>query len=84
MKGKTASGFSFDINDSVTDDYELLEDLASEDNARLPKILVKILGKDQELALREHVRNEAGIVTVTAMTNAMQEIFAAIDASKNS
>lgn len=84
MKGKTESGFKFEISDTVMDDYELLEDLASEDNAKLPRILVRILGEEQKNRLCDHVRNADGIVTVTAMTNAMQEIFATVDALKNS
>lgn len=77
MKGKTTSGFEFEISEDIKNDYELVENLGElEDNPLiLGKIVKQILGKEQTAKLKDHVRNEKGIVPTDRMTQEIIEIF---------
>ena len=77
IKGKTSSGFEFKISKDVINDYELVENLGElEDNPLiLGKIVNQILGKEQTNRLKDHVRNEKGIVPTDKMTQEIIEIF---------
>ncbi len=77
IKGKTSSGFEFEISKDVANDYELVENLGElEDNPLiLGKIVNQILGKEQTARLKDHVRNEKGIVPTDKMTQEIIEIF---------
>ena len=77
MKGKTTSGFEFEISEDIKNDYELVENLGElEDNPLiLGKVVNQILGKEQTARLKDHVRNEKGIVPTDRMTQEIIEIF---------
>lgn len=77
IKGKTKSGFEFEISKDIANDYELVENLAElEENPLLiGKIVNQVLGKEQTARLKEHVRNEKGIVPTDKMTEEIIEIF---------
>lgn len=77
IKGKTSSGFEFTISKDVKNDYELIENLGElEDNPLiLGKIVTQILGKEQTTKLKNHIRNENGIVPTDKMTQEIIEIF---------
>jgi len=85
IEGITKSGFKFSIREELADDYELLELIGEidENPAKVDALLVKLLGKEQKNALKEHLRGENGIVKLTDMDNAITEIFAAFPKSKN-
>lgn len=77
IKGKTSSGFDFEISKDVKNDYELIENLGQlEDNPLiLGKIVTQILGKEQTSKLKDHIRNQNGIVPTDKMTQEIIEIF---------
>lgn len=77
IKGKTATGFDYEIEDQILDDYEIVEMLGDlEDNPLvMPKLITKILGKDQLAKLREHLRGKNGVVSTTAMAKELESIF---------
>ena len=77
IKGKTKSGFEYEISKDVVNDYELVENLAEleENPLLLGKIVNQILGKEQTARLKDHVRNEKGIVPTDKMTQEIIEIF---------
>ena len=77
IKGKTSSGFEFTISKDVKNDYELIENLGQlEDNPLiLGRIVTQILGKEQTAQLKNHIRNENGIVPTDKMTQEIIEIF---------
>ena len=77
IKGKTSSGFEFEISKDIVNDYELVENLAEleENPLLLGKIVNQVLGKEQAKNLKEHVRNEKGIVPTDKMTKEIIEIF---------
>ena len=86
MKGKTSTGFEFDIEDERLDDMELVDIMAEIDENPLlmPKLCRMLLGDGQKKRLYDHLRNEEGRVPIEAVTNAIQEIFNSPGDLKNS
>lgn len=83
MKGKTNSGFEFDVSKDALDDYELLEDLADVSDGKEGKIvnvIRKMLGEEQKARLKEHLRDERGKVAASKMIQEIKEIFEALKA----
>ena len=62
IKGKTSSGFSFEVDPDVVKDYEYLELAAgsSENGLLFSKLVVYTLGKDQKDALVKHLKDKKG------------------------
>ena len=77
IKGKTESGFKFEISKDVINDYELIENLGELDDNPLimGKIVKQILGEEQTAKLKDHIRNKNGIVPTNKMTQEIIEIF---------
>lgn len=77
LKGKTSTGFQFQIAEGALDNYELVEALADieTDPLSVTKVVTLLLGKEQKEKLKEHVRNEEGVVTTTALMKEIEEIF---------
>lgn len=87
MKGKTTSGFEYELDESALDDYELLEDLCELDEGNTSKtisVLNRLLGKEQKDRLKEHLRSKNGRVPASKMMNEMGEIFNSVKEGKNS
>ena len=86
IKGKTSTGFEFNIDQSIGNDYELVELLGNldEDFLTMTKVVNRVLGKEQANKLKEHVRNEKGIVPTDRMAEEISEIFQSTDEGKNS
>lgn len=87
IKGKTKSGFEFEIDPNVFNDWEILEALYDIDNGNAQlavKVARSVLGRDQLDKLTEHIKAQNdGKATIEAMGDALEEIFSACDASKN-
>ena len=67
IKGKTGSGFAYEVNEDALDDMEIIDLLASIDDGEvqnLTKAADKILGEEQRKSLYEHIRTEDGRVPV--------------------
>lgn len=86
MKGKTSTGFEFDIEDERLDDMELVDIMAEIDENPLlmSKLCKMLLGEEQKKRLYDHLRSEDGRVPIEATTNAIQEIFSSPGDLKNS
>ena len=85
-KGVTATGFEFEIEDEVLDDYELLEvltDIDSGDLTVVPKMVEMLLGSEQKKKLKEHVRSIAGRVSTKAMMDEVALILSSNSDLKN-
>ncbi len=78
IKGKTATGFTFKIDQKAIQDMEFIELVAAarDDGLLLPEILKKLLGEEQKKALYDHIREEHGSVPVDAVTNEIMDIIA--------
>lgn len=77
IKGKTQSGFAYEIEEARLNNYELLEAIGElEDNPMvISKMVIMLLGKEQTNQLKDHLRDEEGLVPVEKMTEEITEIF---------
>ncbi len=77
LKGKTQSGFAYEIEEARLNNYELLETIGElEDNPMvISKMVIMLLGKEQTNQLKDHLRDEEGLVPVEKMTEEITEIF---------
>ena len=77
LKGKTQSGFEFEVPDESLNNYDMIEVLADVDtNALLlPKLVKMLLGAEQAKRLTDHVRTEKGNVPLDAISVEIMEIF---------
>lgn len=87
MKGKTSSGFEYELNEEALDDYGLLEDLCEMDAGNMSKmssVMNRLIGAEQKERLKEHLRTENGRVPMSKMMIEIEEIFKNAKAGKNS
>lgn len=79
LKGKTKSGFAFEISDDALNNYELLDIISEVDTNPLlvPKLINMLLGADQKKALIDHVRDDKGMVPTSAVSAELADIFQA-------
>lgn len=85
-RGITESGFEFEINEEILDDYDFLELMCKidEGDTKLTiKMVDMLLGDEQKEKLKEHVRNESGKVSARRLLDEVGEIFASIKEGKN-
>lgn len=86
LKGKTESGFTYQISEKRLENYELVEALNSIETNPLEviKVVNLLLGVDQAKKLKDHLRDKDGLVSTEKMTNEIQEIFETQAKLKNS
>ncbi len=84
LKGETKTGFKYQIEEQVTDDYELVELIveAEENPLVFPKLINRVLGPSQLKALKEHVRDKEGRVSAQKMVAEITDIFQSQDKVK--
>lgn len=85
LRGKTSSGFAFEIEDHVLDSMELLDTIteADENPAAISKVVRMILPADQRKKLYDHLRTEKGNVPIMAVAKEVAEIFNTNQQGKN-
>lgn len=85
LKGKTQSGFEFEISDATLNNFELLEALSDLEDSplKLPKVVQLLLG-EQKKAFFEHLRAEDGTVPIKDIEREVMEIFQYNNQLKNS
>ena len=84
MKGKTASGFAFSVDDDARDDYDLMlafMKLQNGDPLVLDEAVELLLGKEQKEKLRDHCRSKSGRVLATRVIKEVEEIVSIIGKS---
>lgn len=78
ITGTTSSGFTYQIDENVLQDYELLEAIAeAETNPIMITRVVRLLLGDDIDKLKNHVRDENGRVSIEKMNVEITEIFEA-------
>lgn len=85
-KGKTKSGFEFEIDPTVFDDWEILEKLNAIDKGDtnlVVDVAREVLGTEQLNALKEHIRADKGKISITDMVAHLEEVFEACNSAKN-
>lgn len=87
IKGTTESGFQFELEEDVLDDYELWEDLIDVEegrSTRIASVANRMLGKEQKKAMLDHLREENGRVPIRRVFRELGDIIRqARDAEKN-
>lgn len=86
LRGKTESGFVYEIDEEVMDDYDFLEILCKIDDgdtALTVKMVDMLLGEKQKEELKNHLRTENGRVSAKKMLAEVMEIFRATKEGKN-
>lgn len=87
IKGKTASGFEWEIEDNVANDWETVELLSEADEGKtssLIKAIKRVFGEDGYAALKEHVRDKNGVVATDKMVTEIREFMESTKEGKNS
>lgn len=87
IKGTTTTGFEFELEDEVLDNYELLEVLCKVDKGEynlVTEMVEKLLGEEQKERLKNHVRNICGKVSASKVMDEVAEIFQSSKEIKNS
>lgn len=86
IKGKTKSGFSYELDKERLNNYELLEAIEEleENPLVLSRVVNLLLGKEQTKKLKDHLRTENGIVPTEKMSEEITEIFRNQGETKNS
>ncbi len=76
LKGKTKTGFEYEFDENLFKDYELVELLAEVDDNPLvlPQIFKKLIG-DRVKDLKDHVRDENGVVDIEKMVTEFEDII---------
>lgn len=86
-KGKTTSGFKYEVDENVLDDMELIDAMAAsqgEDPTQITVVISKIFGDEQKKRLYDHVRTEDGRVPVADIANVIKEVIESLgDEGKN-
>lgn len=84
IKGQTRTGFNFEITKSSLENYELIEALGEleESPLALPRVVRLLLG-DKAEDLKDHVRDNFGLVPVNALSEEIKDIFGASQDIKN-
>jgi hypothetical protein len=77
LKGKTQSGFAFEIDEDKLDDMDVLEYFGSvdDDMSILPKLIEILLGKEQKDKLREFVIEKVGKYKISTTYQMVMEIL---------
>ena len=87
LRGTTESGFAYEIDEEVMDDYDFLEILCKIDNGDTTltiKMVDMLLGEKQKEELKDHLRAENGRVSAKKILAEVMEIFHATKEGKNS
>lgn len=86
IKGKTKSGFEFELEEKRINNYELVEHLAVLDAnpLELPKVVNLLLGEKQKNALMNHLRDEEGFISMEKVSEEFIEILNSGKEVKNS
>lgn len=76
-RGKTESGFEFEIDEKKLNDMRFMELLrkAQADSLVFPEVLERMLGEDQKEKLYEHLEDENGYVPIDATVDIITEIM---------
>ena len=86
MKGKTSSGFEYQIDENTLDDMRLLDlivEVAEGDLTKISHVADRVLGKQKE-ELYKHLEGKDGRVSIKKVSDEITEIFSQGNAGKNS
>lgn len=86
LKGNTESGFEFELDDEVLDDWELLECFREIDNGNEEYIIDAaklLLGDEQYEALKAFIKSKHGKIKASLMTKEIANVLNVSKEGKN-
>lgn len=86
LKGISASGFEFEIDEEVLDDWEMLELLQEIDDGKIGKLakaIVFLLGEEQYEKLKNFIKARDGKIKASVMIDEFTSIMNAEKEVKN-
>lgn len=87
IKGKTSTGFEYEINKEVVDDWNFIERLARlEQNQSVSEtidIIVTMIGREGYENLKKHCQKDSGRIPIKRLMNEYYEIMEKNDLAKN-
>lgn len=77
VKGKTKTGFEFELDTNLVDDYEVLEMYEDIKDTGLGarKLLIKLIGEEGYNRLKEHCRRKDGTISAKRVGHEMNDIM---------
>ncbi len=87
IRGKTASGFEYELDPDVFDDWDIVtmfKRAYNGDEYAFVDIYPAVLGAEQFERLQDHVRTPDGRVKTSAVNAEVNEIFGAVKEAKKS
>ncbi len=86
IKGKTESGFQYEIDRRILKDYRFMKAIAEsqENEFAVTKIVTFLLGAEQEEKLFQHVQDKDGYVDIDLINKEVIDIFNQSKEIKNS
>lgn len=87
IKGKTPSGFKFEISERRLNNYELLELIGEVDEGNgqaFPKVLKLLFGEEQAKVFKDHLREEDGIIPNEKIADELKAVFETVQEVKKS
>lgn len=86
IKGKTVTGFDYEIDEIKLDDWEILEKFNAIDKGEsglFVDVAQYLLGADQLDKLKKHVKENVGRVSISGMIEELASIFEGATEIKN-
>lgn len=86
MRGKTSTGFEYELSDSIKDDWNLLKLLRKIDKGEAQCIIdvsFRLLGDEQEERLEKFLEEKEGDVKASSMIREISEILNSNKTTKN-
>ena len=85
IKGKTKTGFEFEIEEKKLDNMELIDAIAEsiENPVKMSNVILLLLGKEGKKKLYDFFRNDDGCVPIEPVNTAVAEIFDSVKDIKN-
>lgn len=86
ITAKTNDGFEIELDENFLDDAEMIEAMTrlGEDPSAFFVLRDRMLTPENKKRLYDHLRNEKGVVPMSALDNALNELLTSFKAGKNS
>ena len=77
VKGKTKTGFEYELDTELIDDYEVLEmyEDTKETGLGVRKLLTRLISEDGYNRLKEHCRKKDGTISAKRIGHEMNDIM---------
>lgn len=77
LKGKTKSGFQYEISDARLNNYELMEAISEsvKEPYHMPRVVTLLFGEEQKAKFLDTLRDEEGFVDIKKVEEEVTLIF---------